>query len=100
MLRSGKTSATARIIDDLPVPLGPVNKTPPILGSIAFKSNVVLNASCPTNAENGKMGRIISSVITVTVQRRLLAYRHANHVHPKLELRFELLCHIGGVRDI
>mmetsp|Transcript_83902 Transcript_83902/g.219166 ORF Transcript_83902/g.219166 Transcript_83902/m.219166 type:complete len:229 (-) Transcript_83902:21-707(-) len=61
---SGRRSTRARIVVVLPVPRSPRIMTPPILGSMTFKSRANFISACPTMAANGKTGLASSSVFT------------------------------------
>jgi hypothetical protein len=50
---SGRISEKALTKRDLPEPLGPDIKTPPIVGFIAFRIKDVFTFSCPTMAVKG-----------------------------------------------
>ena len=51
---SGRSSASPRTAVDLPVPLGPLIRTPPTAGLTALSRSACLRRSCSTIAVNGK----------------------------------------------
>jgi hypothetical protein len=50
---SGRISEKALTSSDLPEPLGPDIRTPPIAGFTAFRIKAFFTVSCPTIAVNG-----------------------------------------------
>src|ERR1700694_187116 len=65
-LCSGRSLASARTAVDLPVPFSPRMRTPPIVGTIAFKIRASFIDSWPTIAVKGKLCR---SSVTLTRSR-------------------------------
>ena len=59
---SGKRSARARTVVDLPVPRSPMTITPPILGSMTLSNRASFISSCPITAVKGNTGRLVVTV--------------------------------------